>query len=350
MAQARLELPLRPMGSTCVIPKDFWLPTDSCRSFKAWAIALVTLIFVSLNAKFVSSQTQDSSESAEIDPLATAVWIDDEPAVRWGEVERLVASQVSTEKLTPPLLQSMRSQAQRSLLGRRLILLGLKRQNLAPTDRDVEVYTAELRERLEVQGIGWETHLTDLGVTEEEFAESVRFSIGWRQVLEQRLTDENLQRYFDDHRRDYDGTELEVSQIVKLTKPDMTKEQREELIQQLTDLRAKIESGEISFADAAKVFSEGATADEGGSLGRIARHNAMPEVFSQAAFELEAGGLSPVIESSVGVHLIRCDAVHAGSLVLEDVKDKVRQAATVYLFEWYVEQESSHHTIRFDER
>lgn len=296
-----------------------------------------------------SGWSQQATESEERDPQATAVWIDDEPVIRWGEVDQLVRSQVDPDRLTPGLRQVMRSQAQESLLGRRLILLHLQRAGQLPTDRDVELHTEDLRTRVQARGIDWQTHLSDLGVTAEEFAESVRFSIGWRQVLEQRLTDENLQRFFDEHHRDYDGTELEVSQIVRVTSESTTDEQRQRLMEELSALRARIEAGELGFAEAARQFSDGGTAQEGGSLGRLARHSAMPESFSRAAFELEAGEMSPVFATSLGVHLIRCDAVHGGQAVLADVKDQVRRDATVYLFDWYVDQEADHHTIRFDE-
>jgi len=71
-------------------------------------------------------------------------------------------------------------------------------------------------------------------------------------------------------------------------------------------LRKDIAAGTLEFAVAARKHSQCPSALEGGSLGFLPRKNGpMDEAFSKAAFALKPGETSPVVESEMGLHLIR---------------------------------------------
>ncbi|GJM43647.1 MAG: hypothetical protein DHS20C21_04890 [Gemmatimonadota bacterium] len=70
-------------------------------------------------------------------------------------------------------------------------------------------------------------------------------------------------------------------------------------------VRAEIESGKISFEDAAFKYSmDQGTRKKGGDLGEIRWARTVPE-FQAAAFSLEPGVLSEPLETSFGVHIIK---------------------------------------------
>lgn len=72
------------------------------------------------------------------------------------------------------------------------------------------------------------------------------------------------------------------------------------------ELRAKALQGG-DFAEMAKNNSDDrGSAATGGSLGRFRREQMVPE-FSNAAFALEVGGISDVVESPFGFHVIKRD-------------------------------------------
>lgn len=76
----------------------------------------------------------------------------------------------------------------------------------------------------------------------------------------------------------------------------------------LAGLRKQL-AGAAGFAAAAMKHSHCPTALEGGQLGTLARGKLYPEL-DAAAFALAEGALSAPVETEVGLHLLRCDAIH----------------------------------------
>ena len=69
-------------------------------------------------------------------------------------------------------------------------------------------------------------------------------------------------------------------------------------------VRARIEAGEVSFADAAREHSlDMRTKRQGGSLGQVQWGQSV-SAFQEKAFELEPGELSEVFESDYGYHIV----------------------------------------------
>ncbi len=99
--------------------------------------------------------------------------------------------------------------------------------------------------------------------------------------------------------------EIEAKHILVEYDKDAGEDARAEAEQKLLDAKARAEAGE-DFAELARELSDGPSADSGGDLGRFGR-GAMVPPFEEAAFALEAGGLSDVVETNFGLHLIKLE-------------------------------------------
>ena len=75
-----------------------------------------------------------------------------------------------------------------------------------------------------------------------------------------------------------------------------------EALERIQDLKSQVLSG-ISFSEIATEFSDCPSAEKGGDLGKFGR-GAMVKAFDMAAFELEVGEVSEVVETEFGYHLI----------------------------------------------
>ena len=73
--------------------------------------------------------------------------------------------------------------------------------------------------------------------------------------------------------------------------------------QQIADLQAKIAGG-ADFAELARAHSDCPSGAKGGDLGQFGRGQMVPE-FETAAFGMEVGQTSDVVETAFGYHLIQ---------------------------------------------
>ncbi|HEY4650089.1 MAG TPA: peptidylprolyl isomerase [Pontibacter sp.] len=120
-----------------------------------------------------------------------------------------------------------------------------------------------------------------------------------------RVTPKEVAAYFSRIPADslpYFSSEVELAQIVKYA--EVSKQQKQEARQQLEELRKRILAGE-DFATLAKQYSQDvASAQAGGELGFFKRKELVPE-YEAAALRLQPGGISGIVESQFGFHLIQ---------------------------------------------
>lgn len=96
---------------------------------------------------------------------------------------------------------------------------------------------------------------------------------------------------------------------------------------QLTALRGTVRTPD-SFAAAALRHSQCPTAMEGGQLGVVKRGQLYAEL-EPAAFALTEGEVSDVLESPIGLHIVRCDEIlPSGMLPFAEVVDRIVERLT----------------------
>jgi len=294
----------------------------------------------SWGAAILFAWTAHASLAADALELQSAVvaTVDGQP-ITAGELQREVDRAVKVRELPPAAQPAVRTAALNQLIDRRLVAAYLKQNGLSARPQEVEREMQRIRTRLQQQAVTLDQYLQRTGLTSEELRRSVEWEIGWPRFLEQYLTDENCARFFQQHRREFDGTQIAVAHIlVRVDSPDDPRS-RESAVAVADQLRRRIEAGELTFAEAARQHSAAPTAADGGRIGFIGRREPMPESFSQAAFALEPGQISPGVFTSFGVHLIQCLEVKPGSKRWQDVRDQLEPAVTQHLFHWAAERQ-----------
>ncbi len=97
-------------------------------------------------------------------------------------------------------------------------------------------------------------------------------------------------------------SEIEYSEIVK--EPKVTSEEKAFAREKLIGIRKRIVDG-ADFASMARIYSEDpGSAVKGGELGDFTRGVMYPE-FEAAAFALQAGEISPIVETEAGFHILQ---------------------------------------------
>lgn len=120
---------------------------------------------------------------------------------------------------------------------------------------------------------------------------------------------------------------VRASHILIKKDPRMSPAERAAAIELAERVAALARAEGSDFAALAREHSQGPTGPAGGDLGAFPRHGGMAEPFAAAAFELEIGETSDVVETRFGWHVIRVTAkLPAYQLEFEAVEDRIREA------------------------
>jgi len=120
-----------------------------------------------------------------------------------------------------------------------------------------------------------------------------------------KVTPSEVKKFYNDIPRDslpFVESEIEIRQIVLY--PPFSEKAIYEVREKLLELRKRIIDGE-KFSTLAILYSEDpGSAKNGGELGFVSRNDLVPE-FSDAAFKLKKNGVSNIIETEFGYHIIQ---------------------------------------------
>jgi parvulin-like peptidyl-prolyl isomerase len=101
------------------------------------------------------------------------------------------------------------------------------------------------------------------------------------------------------------GVEVRARHILLKPPTDATPAQRDSVKRLAESIRQQAAGG-ADFAELARRYSQDTSKDQGGDLGYFA-HGAMVPQFDEAAFKLQPGQISPVVETAFGWHVIKVE-------------------------------------------
>lgn len=229
----------------------------------------------------------------------------------------------STHQIKPEERPAREAKLIEELIDRQLIREFLsKRKFTAPTDE--LAYQIQLAEdAIRKHGDDPATLLPRLGYTPDRLKSELGLPLAWQAYVRQTVTLPQTRDYYEQHRAELDGTQIKARQIFLKLPSKAAESEIDPAKKRLTDLRNQITSGKISFADAARKFSESPTRDQGGDLGTIGFRGKLPAPVAKAAFSLNINEISEPVVSAFGVHLIQVTERIPGELSLEDVRPQI---------------------------
>jgi peptidyl-prolyl cis-trans isomerase D len=117
-------------------------------------------------------------------------------------------------------------------------------------------------------------------------------------------TDLEIQSWYDDHTDDYQSPAKGQCKVVRFNRAASDADYDEVLQFMVEDIRPRLISQELSFAQAAMEYSEDSSAENGGDLGTFDRNRMVTE-FTEAAFSLQMGEISEPVRTKFGWHIIQ---------------------------------------------
>jgi peptidyl-prolyl cis-trans isomerase SurA len=232
--------------------------------------------------------------------------------VLFSEVEEQFAL---LQSQTPNAPASARCSVLEQLLAGKLLLNQAKLDSIAVADEEVEDQLNARIDRILSYMNGDVSQFEDyygqsIGEVKDQFREDLRNQLLVErmraQVLDEvTVTPSEVRTFFSQVPNDslpYFSSEVEIGEVVY--RPQVNPEERQKSIARLEDIRTRILNGEVTFEEMASKFSDDGSARIGGDLGWAKRGKFVPE-FEAAAFSLEPGEISPVVETEFGFHLIK---------------------------------------------
>jgi peptidyl-prolyl cis-trans isomerase SurA len=229
-----------------------------------------------------------------------------------------------------------------SLIDQRLLLQEARQLGLTATDDEARAAVAALTQERRLNGLN--------GASPDEIRRRVQDELTIVKLVNREvrsrllINSSDVDAYYRAHPDRFTRpTRYHLRQILlKTTTGDATAQRGD-----AEAIRAEAANG-ADFADLARRRSQGAEASRGGDLGYVRRGELLPEI--DAALDgMQAGDVSPVIASPIGLHIVNVVAIQSGEVrPLEDVLNQAeelvyQEQAANYYHRWLRQLRSQAH-------
>ncbi|WP_319475320.1 peptidylprolyl isomerase [Marispirochaeta aestuarii] len=300
-----------------------------------------TLIIFSVLAAFVFLATCSGNGGASSSLKITADELDREvqKTVSQYEAQGMKVSEEQKAQLREAVLTQM--------VERKLLLHEAEKSGVELDQEKFETEFASIKTNFPTDE-AFAQALSQRGYTEEMFKAEMAEIMTLQAFLEEEISskielgEEEMQAFYNEN-PEYFATEESVtaSHILIEVNEDADEAEEAEAYGRMEEIAARVAAGE-DFAELAREYSEGPSAPRGGDLGSFQR-GSMVQVFEDTAFALEPGGVSDIIRTEFGFHIIKLtDRSEGGTLSFEDARDaietylrqeKEQEAVTAYVQE-----------------
>ncbi len=227
-------------------------------------------------------------------------------------------------------LRAAREKVLEKLIDGELLYQAAVKKGVSVGDADVETHYRD-KEKSLGSPEALAKFLENNRFTEAQFREQIRRTLVVARFVDKdvapgiAVTDEEVRRYYDQNPTEMRRPEgARVSQIMVRVAPDAPADVRASARQRIEAILGELRAGG-DFVELARRHSDGPEAKRGGDTGWLKRGGGAPPPIEAAAFSLEPGQMSDIIETRRGFHLVKViERRPGGAVPFEQVKDSIR--------------------------
>lgn len=282
----------------------------------------------------------EPNKVAETNQISAAAVTVNGTAITEAQIEAILGPRMAQmagrvpENMIPQYRQQIRKYVVEQLVVEELVAQEEKRNN-------IDVNQAELDERVSKQVAEqnltvdeFKALLKAYGTTFGEYQQNMRKKLMLEKLMDiqfagklQTPTDQQAEAYYNENIQQYRRSEsihtkhILIAPVKDSNDPNQAKAAAKAKAQEILE---KIKAGE-NFEELAKQYSACPSAANGGDLGMQPRGTFVPE-FEKAAYAAKPGGVSEVVETEFGFHIIKpIEHIEGGVASFEQVKDDIKQ-------------------------
>ena len=171
---------------------------------------------------------------------------------------------------------------------------------------------------VETSGIGcedWKANIRNGLLAQEVIRKDVGRTINFSK--------EEIQKYYDEHKAEFVKPEQVFLEEIFVSTEGKPESEIPALEKKAQGLRDRVVKGGEDFPELAKRYSDGSTAQQGGTLGFFERGQLPPEI-EAIAFKMNRGDVSDLIRTKSGFLILKCEMRYeAGQQPLEKVETDI---------------------------
>jgi len=226
-------------------------------------------------------------------------------------------------------LQATRDAVLELLIDQELLYQKASKSEASVPDKEVEAEFEAMKRRFPTAA-DFAAELRRSGVSEAEFKSQLRRTLVVTRFVEReivgvvKVSDEEVRRDYDQNPAEMNRPEaVHLAQILVRVAPDASEESHSIARLKIEEILKGPRAGG-AFAALARRYSEGPEATREGDTGWVARGQAPPAI-EHAAFALEEGQMSDVVESRLGFHILKVlERRPEGPIPFEEAKSAIR--------------------------
>jgi peptidyl-prolyl cis-trans isomerase C len=291
---------------------------------RLWAVVLVVV------AVFVSGPVS----AAEQDKTQGKVAVVNGAVITQEELDREV--QAVTQRFAgmgqmpnEEQLAELKEAVLNKMIETKLLFQKAQEEGFTVSDEAVAKEVAEIKTRFPSEE-QFGKSMAAMGISEPELKAQLKQGLTIEKFLEQKfvqkvaVSDEEARKFYTENQEDFKQPEMVRASHILISVPsDADEKTKKAAREKIAGIKKQLDEG-ADFAALAKEHSQCPSSAQGGDLGSFGKGQMVP-AFEKAAFALEPGQVSDIVETQFGFHLIKVqEKKPEGTVAFEEAKDRIK--------------------------
>lgn len=236
-------------------------------------------------------------------------WIKKQEIEKTAEVFRQEMLRVSAGDEISGISDNLRKKTAKQLIAQELFLQEAKKRGISCEGERCDSLIDRFKRQFGSDSV-FQMLLLESGQTEEKFSQQIREGYMVDSIVKifvkdiKDATTDECRKYYDENTKKFEENgKIKASQIFLGFGSDTSEQIKKTLTAKMEPIYREAKSGK-DFAALARKYSKGPNAKNGGDIGWFKRGDLMPEL-EDPLFTLKKGEISPIIESKIGMHILK---------------------------------------------